>query len=70
MLFRTFDGQLMMALHCPNTPRAKRMLLFTVEETDDSIVIVNEITGNWYNGAAGPAKGWLYEEPYQDRRGL
>ena len=70
MLFRTFEGQLMMALHCPNVHTKKRMLLFTMEETEDSIHIVNEITGNWYNGASGPAKGYLYEEQYRDFRGL
>ncbi|MBQ6382654.1 MAG: family 43 glycosylhydrolase [Clostridia bacterium] len=70
MLFRSFEGQLMMALHCPNVPGKKRMLLFTMEETENSIAIVNEITGNWYNGASGPAQGYLYEDPYQDKRGL
>ena len=70
MLFRTFEGQLMMALHCPNVPRQKRMLLFTMEETENSIAIVNEITGNWYTYASGPAKGYVYEDAYQDVRGL
>ena len=63
MLFRTFEGQLMMALHCPNVPRAKRMLLFTVEETEDSIVIVNEITGNWYNNIGGHGARYAYRDP-------
>jgi len=70
MLFRTFEGQLMMALHCPNIPREKRILLFTMEETDSSIRIVNEITGNWYNHASGPAAEYIYSEPYRDHRGL
>jgi len=60
----------MMSLHCPNIPRQKRILLFTMEETEHSISIVNEITGNWYNHASGPASDYIYKEPYQDQRGL
>jgi beta-xylosidase len=37
MLFRRFDGQLMMALHQPNHPPDERIRLLEVEETDDSL---------------------------------
>ncbi len=71
MLFSSFEGKLMMSLHCPNSPHtSKRMLLFEMEEKDGKLAIVNEITGNWYNGAKGPAKNWVYREPYCDKRGF
>lgn len=50
MLFHTFEGQLMMALHSPNHPHEKkRMLLFEMEEKGDSLHILNECTGNWFS---------------------
>lgn len=61
-LFRTFGGKLMMALHCPNDQPKKKPLIFEMEETEDGIAIVNEITGNWYNEAGGPAKNWVYRD--------
>ena len=70
MLFRTFEGQLMMSLHCPNIHTEKRMLLFTMEEKGDSLNIVNEITGNWYTHISGPAKKYVYKDEYRDHRGL
>lgn len=71
MLFRTFEGKLMMALHCPNTPHtSKRLLLFEMEDRNGRLAVVNEITGNWYNGAKGPAEDWVYKEQYRDKRGL
>ena len=71
MLFHSFSGQLLMALHCPNTPHTeKRLLLFTMEENNGKLAIVNEITGNWYTGAKGPAEGWVYSQTYSDFRGL
>ncbi len=63
MLFHTFGGQLMMSLHCPNRHEAKRIFLFEMEETEDSIHIVNEVTGNWYSMAEGIAAKWNYKEP-------
>ena len=40
MLFRTFDGQLMMALHQPNHPReAVRVRLIPMKETEDDLFI-------------------------------
>ena len=62
-LFRTFGGKLMMSLHCPNDHPRKKPLFFEMEETPDGIAIINEITGNWYNEAEGPAKGWVYTDP-------
>ena len=71
MLFKSFDGRLMMSLHCPNTPHTKkRLLIFEMEDKAGKLAIVNEITGNWYNGAKGPANGWVYREKYRDFRGL
>lgn len=71
MLFHSFDGRLMMALHCPNTPHTdKRLLVFEMEDKGGKLSVVNEITGNWYNGAKGPADHWVYKQPYVDKRGL
>lgn len=61
-LFKTFGGKLMMVLHCPNFHLKKKPLIFEMEETNDGIQIVNEITGNWYNEAGGPAKNWVYKD--------
>ena len=63
MLFRTFGGQLMMALHCPNEHPKKRMLLFEMEEKGGRLRIVNEVTGNWYNGLGGSSRPYRYREP-------
>lgn len=63
MLFHTFDGRLMMSLHCPNDHPKKKMLLFEMEEKAGELYIINEITGNWYQNAGGPAAGWLYQDP-------
>jgi len=51
MLFRTFEGQLMMAFHCNNSN--KKMLICQMEEQGDKLRIVNEITGNWYDTISG-----------------
>ena len=61
MLFKTFGGQLMMSLHCPNRHEVKRILLFEMQENRNKpgIHIVNEVTGNWYfstAGVSGPQK--------------
>ena len=61
MLFHTFSGQLMMACHCPNDHNRKRILLFEMEETDTSLHIVNEVTGNWYNRIGGPGQRYAYK---------
>ncbi len=55
MLFKTFGGQLMMSLHCPNRHEDKRILLFEMKEEIDKagIHIINEVTGNWYDRTAG-----------------
>lgn len=47
MLFRRFDGTLMMTMHSPNIPSQERMLLFEMEIKDGKLHIVNETTGNW-----------------------
>jgi hypothetical protein len=41
MLFRTFEGKLMMALRCPNVPAQKRMLIFEMEECGGKLRIMN-----------------------------
>ena len=66
MLFTSFGGQLMMALHCPNRHESKRILLFEMEESFDSIHIVNEVTGNWYDKVSGIAEGYAYREPCRE----
>ena len=66
MLFRSFSGQLVMALHCPNINSEKRILLFTMEERDGTLHILNELTGNWYNHAGGQAKRYLFKTPCKE----
>ncbi len=39
MMFRTFEGKLMLVLHQPNGGRKERPRLFTVEEKKDSLAI-------------------------------
>jgi len=63
MLFRTFDGQLMMSCHCPNDHKRKRILLFEMEETATDLQIINEVTGNWYNNIAGHSGNYAYKDP-------
>ena len=63
MLFHTFEGQLMMALHCPNTHDKKRALLFEMEERGDRLCIVNEVTGNWYDRMGGGGGKYRYAVP-------
>lgn len=62
MLFRSFGGELMMSIHCPNDHMKKRILLFEMEEKDGNLSIKNEVTGNWYRGAGGKAKPWIYTD--------
>lgn len=47
MLFRRFDGQLMMALHSPNVGGKERPLFFEMTDACGKLAIVNEVTGNW-----------------------
>ena len=67
MLFETFEGQLMMALHCPNEPAQKRMFLFEMEEKAGKLHVINEVTGGWYQWARGPAGKWVYQEPCAEK---
>ena len=67
MLFRTFTGQLMMSLHCPNVQERKRILLFEMDENAQSLAIRNEVTGNWYDRAGGAAESWRYQMPHEKR---
>ena len=60
MLFRTFEGQLMMSLHSPNIHQYKRILLFEMEETAGKLHIINEVTGNW-NQRIGDTPGQEYK---------
>lgn len=63
MLFRAFSGQLMMACHCPNDHKRKRILLFEMSETEDALHIVNEVTGNWYQSIGGHGGAYAYTAP-------
>ncbi|MBQ6527637.1 MAG: hypothetical protein IJI38_03835, partial [Clostridia bacterium] len=63
MLFKTFEGQLMMSLHAPNDHKRKRILLFEMEERGDRLHIINEVTGNWYNAIGGVAARYAYKDP-------
>ena len=66
MLFRTFQGQLMMALHCPNVHPKKRMLLFEMDESQGKLRIINECTGNWFNGIGGNTNFRGYREALKE----
>lgn len=66
MLFTSFEGNLIMSLHAPNTHTRKHMLLFQMEVKNEKLHIVNEITGNWYNYAEGMRGRFGYREPYTD----
>lgn len=65
MLFRTFEGQLMMSMHAPNHPHdKKRMLLFEMEEKGNSLHTLNECTGNWFCiDKAKEPKGYYTYDP-------
>jgi hypothetical protein len=67
MLFRTFQGQLMMALHCPNHHPKKRMLLFEMDESHGKLSIINECTGNWFNGIGGNTNFRGYRESLKEQ---
>ena len=45
MLFRRFDGQLMMVLHQPNEGGRERARLFEIEDTGDSLRIRRAFPG-------------------------
>lgn len=45
MLFTTFDGRLMMTLHCPNN-RDARPRIFQMQDTGDTLKITREFTGD------------------------
>lgn len=62
MLFHTFEGQLIMALHCPNVHPRKRMLLFEMDDSGGKLRILNEITGNWYNQIGGATSPRHYHD--------
>jgi len=66
MLFRTFDGQLMMCMHGPNEHVKKRILLFQMLEDQGKLRIINEVTGNWYDGAKGPMEHFVYPEACEE----
>ena len=44
MLFRTFDGRLLMAIHQPNR-RVERARFFEMDDSGDSVRLVREVTG-------------------------
>ena len=66
MLFRTFSGQLMMSLHCPNIHPKKRMLLFEMDDRFGKLSIINECTGNWFGGIGGNTNFRGYREPLKE----
>ena len=37
MIFKTFDGRLLLAFHQPNGPAGKRLKLFEIEDTGESL---------------------------------
>ena len=46
MVFKTFDGRLVIALHSPNKPHeAKRLRIFELEDTGDSLKIGRQVGG-------------------------
>lgn len=53
-LFTALDGRLLMALHAPDEPGQERILLFEMEEREGQLMIINELTGNWFERAYRP----------------
>lgn len=49
MLFKSFEGELMMVFHSPNKPGQERMLVFKMDDIDGHLYTKHEITGNWYS---------------------
>jgi len=47
MMFRTFEGKLMLTIHSPNITHKEHLLLFEMEDRNGRLNITNEITGNW-----------------------
>ena len=45
MLFKTFEGQLMLLFHAPNNNPASRPRLLEVEDTGDTLRVTKEFTG-------------------------
>ena len=43
MIFRSFDGHLMMALHQPNSGKIERLHLFQITDNGKTLVIKNEV---------------------------
>ena len=43
MLFRTFEGDLLMALHQPNTNGKERLHLYKVKDTGETLVVGDEL---------------------------
>jgi hypothetical protein len=63
MLFKTFEGRLMMALHSPNVHKHKHILLFEMDEQNGELAIINEVTGNWYKKLDdGPGSNYRYND--------
>ena len=66
MLFRTFEVELVMCLHSNNNPREKHIHLFQMEEKGNSLHIVNEVTGNWYDRMGGGGGKYRYAVPARE----
>lgn len=47
MMFRTFEGKLLLAAHSPNISGKERLILFEMDDSGDKLKVINEITGNW-----------------------
>jgi len=43
MLFRSFDGNLLMALHQPNTSDKERLHLYKIKDTGNTLIVGNEL---------------------------
>jgi GH43 family beta-xylosidase len=64
MIFRKFDGTLMLVLHCPNRGPDERACLFELEDTGDSIRIKNE--GEDLSHEGKTAAKALFRDPVHD----
>jgi GH43 family beta-xylosidase len=74
MLFKTFDGRLMMVLHAPNNRQAQPRI-FEMEDSGETLAVLKEFTGGnpkiarkplyrdpFFDGAADPVVLWNREE--------
>ena len=65
MVFRAFDGRLMLTLHQPNATPDERMALFEVEDTDATLRIKAPLNQHVSILASSRSKGHPYRAHWE-----